>query len=45
MEDRVYRSKSMEPFIQTKDKKDDKRDISHQNFNQELQNFNNKILK
>ena len=43
MEDRVYRSNSMSPFIKMKDKKSDKRDVSHQYFNDELQKFNDRI--
>jgi hypothetical protein len=43
MEDRVYRSNSMEPFIKMKDKKNNKRDISQQYFNEELNKFNKRI--
>ena len=43
MEDRVYRSKSMDPFITLEDHKDDMRDTSHVSYNNELEIFKNKI--
>ena len=43
MEDRIYRSKSMDPFITLGDHKDDMRDNSHVNFNNELEKFKNRI--
>ena len=43
MEDRVYRSKSMEPFITLRDKKDDKRDNSIIHYSEEIEKFKNRI--
>ena len=43
MEDRIYRSKSMDPFISLREHKDDLRENSHVNFNNELAQFNNRI--
>ena len=42
MEDRVYRSKSMEPFIALRDKKDDKRDNSSIHYYNEIEKFKNR---
>ena len=43
MEDRVYRSNTMDPFIKLKDKKSGLRNDSHVHYENELQMFYNKI--
>ena len=43
MEDRVYRSKSMEPFITLIDRKINKRDNSKINYDNEIEKFKNRL--
>jgi hypothetical protein len=43
MEDRIYRSNSMDPFITLVDHKDDMRDKSHINYNNEIEKFKNRV--
>ena len=43
MEDRVYRSNSMDPFIKLVDKKDNMRDNSNINFNNEIEKFKSRV--
>ena len=43
MEDRVYRSEGMKPFIKLQDLQNDMRDNSHVYFQQEIEKFKNRV--